>query len=78
MVVDFEESVFQPNLLLNKLQEFTGRAHHASIDRILKRQKVPRASINNGRGHASYGWSRNDQSDKETYKYMSKNIKENC
>lgn len=78
LVVGFEESVFQTNLLLNKLQDFTGRAHHASIDRILKRQKLPRSSINSGRGHASYGWSKSDQSDKATYKDMSKNIRENC
>ena len=78
LVVGFEESVFQTSLLLNRLQDFTGRAHHVSIDKILKRQKLPRLSINNGRGHASYGWIKSDQSDREAYKYMSENIKENC
>lgn len=78
LVVGFEESVFQTNLLLNKLQEFTGRAHHENIDRILKGQKLPRASINNGRGHASYGWIRGDQTDEVVYQNMSENIRENC
>jgi len=78
LVVSFEESVFQTNLLLEKLQNFFGRAHHTNLDKILKVQKLPRSSINNGRGHASYGWSKSNQPDKETYKYMSKNIKMNC
>jgi hypothetical protein len=78
LVVGFEEAVFQTNLLLNKLQDFTGRAHHENIDRILKGQKLPRASINNGRGHASYDWIRSNQSDEVTYQNMIENIRENC
>ena len=78
LIVGFEESVFQTNLLLSKLQDFTGRTHHTNIYRILKKQKLPRASINNGRGHASYGWIKSDQSDKETYKHLSENIRKNC
>ena len=78
LVVSFEESVFQTNLILEKLQDFVGRAHHADLDKILKIQKLPRSSIYNGRGHAGYGWSESNKPDKETYKYMTINIRKNC
>lgn len=78
LIISFEELSFRPKLVLSRLEEFTGRSHHGQIASVLKRQKLPRNSISQGRGHSSYGWSSSKSSDAEIYTHLRNKVKENC
>lgn len=65
--VSFEQLVFDPNPVLSSLEAFIGRSHHQSISSILKRQKIPREIIAQGRGHSSYGWVNSGNSEGDFY-----------
>jgi len=76
--LSFEEAVFETDKTLDKLMQFTGRNHHPNIKRILKKQMLPRDTIAKGRGHVSYGWVKNDQSEEEMYSDLMMMVKDNC
>jgi hypothetical protein len=66
--LSFEEAAFDTDKMLFKLHKFTGRSHFSGISSILKKQKLPRATIAKGNGHPAYGWSkRTDKSESEDY-----------
>ena len=68
MFVSFESFVLRPEEGLTKLEDFIGRKHHPRINKILKKQKIPRKTISNGKGHEYYGWQSNKhKSEKEVY-----------
>lgn len=76
--ISFEESVFNTNNMLMKLEKFLGRGHHSCLSVILKKQKIPRKSITSGTGHANYGWMKSRKSEKETYQDLLCQLKDNC
>ena len=76
--LSFEEAVFETNITLSKLEKFTGRKNHPRITSILKKQKIPRNTIAQGKGHASYGWVKNNKSEAETYAELLEKVQENC
>ncbi|MDF1683503.1 MAG: hypothetical protein P1U36_02490 [Legionellaceae bacterium] len=76
--VSFEEAVFDTATMLKKLEKFTNRKHSSCINRTLKKQKLPRESIGKGRGHASYGWSKSNKSESDTYAGLLIKVRDNC
>jgi hypothetical protein len=76
--VSFEQMVFDTDAVLLKLELFTDRSHHKSINSILKKQKIPRESIAAGRGHGSYGWVKGNLSEEDAYLNHIQAIKSGC
>ena len=76
--VSFEEAVFDTKMMLKKLEHFTGRIHSPRLASILKKQKLPRESVAKGKGHASYGWSKSNKSEGESYADLMMKLRENC
>ena len=77
--LSFEESVFDTGRTLEKLQVFLGRSHHPRINRVLKKQKLPRDMISKGKGHASYGWQGNNKkTEEDNYQDMLGRVKSGC
>lgn len=54
--LSFESLVTAPDESLQQLGSFLGRMHHPRLSTILRKQKLPRKTISQGRGHAAYGW----------------------
>lgn len=65
LFVSFESLVMSPQKELNKISSFLNRAHAPNINRILKKQKIPRKYLNSGLGHSSYGWKKNLSNEEE-------------
>lgn len=76
--LSFEETVFETSRTLQKIEQFTNRKHHNRIASILKKQKLPRTTLSNGKGHASYGWSSIDKPERERYSDLLSNLRNNC
>lgn len=56
LILSFEDIVFQTDQELDKLKNFLGRSHHPQLHVILKKQKLPRKIISQGKGYATYNW----------------------
>jgi len=68
ITVSFENFVLRPANVLADLQRYLKRNHSHKIEKILKKQKVPRQYISQGRGHTVYGWrNKNVKSERESY-----------
>ena len=77
--LSFEEAAFDTDKMLFKLLKFTGRSYSSGISSILKKQKLPRATVAKGNGHAAYGWSKKtDKSESEDYMERLAVINNNC
>jgi hypothetical protein len=76
--ISFEQTVFETDKILARLENFTGRKHHPKIGSILKRQKLPRETIAQGRGHSSYGWVKSDSTEEEAYLGYFRSIHSTC
>jgi hypothetical protein len=76
--LSFEEMVFETNLAIQKLEKFIGRKHSGQLNAILQSQKLPRETIANGKGHASYGWLKTNVSESEFYKESLDIVLNNC
>lgn len=76
--ISFEEIAFETMSAMLKLQEFTGRAHNPRLLSILRRQKLPRKRLADGRGNSNYGWIKTDKSDLEMYEDMWSVVRKNC
>jgi hypothetical protein len=74
----FEELVFETNLATQKLQAFIGRKHSNQLKSILQSQVLPRETIAQGRGHASYGWKKTNMSESEFYMETFALVLDNC
>lgn len=74
----FEMAAFDTYEMLIKLEEFLGRNHHKKISSILKKQKLPRKTVAQGRGQAHYGWVRSLLTERETYHELNQMVKDNC
>jgi hypothetical protein len=67
--ISFESLTMTPNEPLQTLASFLGRQHHSRLPSILRKQKIPRNTISQGKGHASYGWSKKDSKKDEQQIY---------
>ena len=77
--LSFEEAAFDTDKMLFKLHKFTGRSYSSGISSILKKQKLPRATIAKGNGHSAYGWSKEtDKSESEDYMERLAVLSNNC
>lgn len=72
--ISFEQIIFDPIPVLSALEKFTGRGHNKSIFSILKKQKLPRHSVGEGRGHDSYGWSIDSSAEGDAYQRHAQTI----
>jgi len=80
LTVSFESILFDTQNILTKLEFFLERDFEKSIKSVLKRQKVPRKKISQGRGHAKYASNprlSDVATDKEDYKNRLEFILEN-
>lgn len=59
MILSFEELVTDSKMSIINLEGFLGRKHHADVDKILRKQKIPRIALAGGKGHSGYGWGKN-------------------
>lgn len=62
LTLSFESLVMTPDESLSKLSLFLGRKHYPGLPKILRKQKIPRKTISQGKGHAAYGWSKDTKS----------------
>jgi hypothetical protein len=76
--LSFEETVFDTNSAIQKIQTFIGRKHSSHLNKILKSQKLPRETIAKGNGHASYGWQRTNIPESEFYRQSLDVVLNNC
>lgn len=76
--LSFEETVFDTNSVIQKIQTFIGREHSSHLNEILKSQKLPRETIAKGNGHASYGWQRTNIPESEFYRQSLDVVLNNC
>lgn len=78
MVCSFEDAIFQTDHVMDKLSEFLARKHSRKINEMLKKQKIPRASLNSGKGHIFYGFKESSSKDESyDYKLLTNMIAEN-
>jgi hypothetical protein len=67
-----------PDKPLQQLESFLGRKHHPRLSTILRKQKIPRKVISQGKGHAAYGWSKtSEKNEKKVYLQNLEYIKTN-
>lgn len=67
LMLSFESLVLTPDESLQKVASFLGRAHHPRLSAILRKQKIPRKTISQGKGHAVYGWSYDPSGERDVY-----------
>lgn len=60
LVLSFESLVMTPAKPLDQLEVFLERNHHPDLQSILRREKIPRKLISDGKGHSAYGWKLSD------------------
>jgi hypothetical protein len=74
LTLSFESLAMTPEEPLQMLASFLGRQHHSRLPSILRKQKIPRNTISQGKGHAGYGWSKKD-SDKDEQQVYAQHLK---
>lgn len=79
LLLNFESFSLSPSIELDKLCSFLGRDKPKNIDKILRRQKLPRDSVSQGKGQLKYGFKSNTGlTEKEIYASHWKFVKDNC
>lgn len=70
--VSFESLAMTPDEPMQQLENILGRRHYPKLATILRRQKIPRKTISQGKGHAAYGWSKkdSDKNEQDIYKQL--------
>jgi hypothetical protein len=56
LILSFERMVFNSNEGIDEIRNFLGRSHHPRIESIMRRERIPRSLISEGKGYKSYGW----------------------
>lgn len=69
LTLSFESLVMTPDEPLQQLESFLGRRHYPRLTAILRKQKIPRRTISQGKGHTTYGWSKKDSEKNEQQTY---------
>jgi hypothetical protein len=79
LILSFESIIVSPSTNIDKLCSYLGREKPKNITRVLKKQKIPRATISSGKGHSKYGFKSNKGlTDQEIYASYWKFVKDNC
>jgi hypothetical protein len=65
LVLSFEALLMDTDRSMDEVASFLGRSHHRRLRSILRRQKIPRPTISQGRGHAAYGWRKGNAQPEE-------------
>ena len=65
LTLSFESLVMKPDEPLQQLESFLGRKHYPRLSTILQKQNIPRKTISQGKGHATYGWSKDSNKNEE-------------
>ena len=65
LTLSFESLVMTPDKPLQQLESFLGRNHYPQLSTILRKQKIPRKTISQGKGHAAYGWAKDSNKSEE-------------
>lgn len=55
-IVSFESIVLETDKIMKEISEFLSRRHFPKLGKILKKQKIPRKLLNQGKGHSWYGF----------------------
>jgi hypothetical protein len=78
LTISFEALIMSPDKPLVELEFFLGRKHYPKLNSLLRKQKVPRKTISQGRGRAAYGWSNDGvKSEAQVYDQNLKLVKTN-
>ena len=68
LVISFEDLVFETERSMVILSNFLGRPHSKSLNKTLRKQKIPRKVSFKGNGYSNYGFdSKSTQTDKQKY-----------
>ena len=67
LTISFETLVMSPDKPLKELEAFLGRKHYPRLSSLLRKQKVPRKTLSQGRGYSQYGWSFDDVKSEEQF-----------
>jgi len=75
--LSFESLVLEPQKDLEKISRFLNRKHSKNINKLMRKQRIPRSTLLKGVGWSSYGYKKEYEmiSDKSYYKIVLKNIK---
>ena len=60
LIVSFEDISMNTYSELDRISSFLGRPYSKKLKKILAQQKIPRKLLFQGKGHSSYGWSKDD------------------
>lgn len=78
LTLSFESLVMFPSKPLQEVEIFLGRKHYPKLTSLLRKQKIPRKTISEGKGHAAYGWTNNsDKSEAQIYEQNLKFVRDN-
>jgi hypothetical protein len=78
LTFSFEAMAMTPDEPLQLLESFLGRRHYPRLSAILRKQKIPRRTISQGKGHAAYGWSKDStKSEEQVYAQHFEFVREN-
>lgn len=69
LTLSFESLIMAPDKPLQQLESFLGRRHYPRLSALLRKQKIPRKTVSQGKGHAAYGWSKKDSDKNEDQVY---------
>ena len=79
LVLSFESFITSPMSNVKKLCDFLGRDEPLNIEKILRKQNIPRKTIKQSKGNFQYGWSNHkNKTEKEMYDDNWKFIVKNC
>jgi hypothetical protein len=78
LALSFESIVYDTEDKLSVLSKFIGKPYGPSLNKTLKKQFLPRKTINSGKGYSKYGWNSGSKNEELDYKSKMKIIKDNC
>lgn len=78
LVVPFEDVAINTEEVIRKLEVFTGKKRGKEMIKAMKRQRLPRKVLMDGKGFSRNGWVRSLESEEHTYKKLISKIKDSC
>jgi hypothetical protein len=71
LILNFESLVYKPEFQLERIQKFLDRDFSPNLNKVLRKEKIPRSTIMQGKGQKKYGWANSlEESDKEIYENL--------
>ena len=78
LIISFENIVFNTKDTLEILENFLNRKQSSKINKILKKQLLPREFSFAGKGHKSYGWKKQSINENTYHKNLQTELINNC